>query len=123
MTLYAELVREGLDEPRRVVHIERAADRARVTLDDDLILASERARFVPAVGRLGLLPEVGTSWALTRRLGYQGAFAYSAGGEQLDAQRAKDLGLVHEVVPMISCSTPPISGASALRRCPPMPWP
>jgi 2-(1,2-epoxy-1,2-dihydrophenyl)acetyl-CoA isomerase len=65
----------------------------------DLAIASERARLVPAFGRLGLLPEVGTSWAITRRLGYQGAFAYYAGGEHLDAQRAKELGLVQEVVP------------------------
>ena len=65
----------------------------------DLAIASERARLVPAFGRLGLLPEVGTSWAVTRRLGYQGAFAYYAAGEHLDAQRAKQLGLVHEVVP------------------------
>jgi 2-(1,2-epoxy-1,2-dihydrophenyl)acetyl-CoA isomerase len=64
----------------------------------DLTLASERAVIVPAFGRLGLLPEVGTSWALTRRLGYQGAFAYYAGGEPLDARRAQELGLVHEVV-------------------------
>jgi 2-(1,2-epoxy-1,2-dihydrophenyl)acetyl-CoA isomerase len=64
----------------------------------DLVIASERAQVVPAFGRLGLLPEVGTSWALTRRLGYQGAFAYYAGGQHLDAQRAKELGLVHEVV-------------------------
>jgi 2-(1,2-epoxy-1,2-dihydrophenyl)acetyl-CoA isomerase len=68
-------------------------------LSCDLAIASERARIVPAFGRLGLLPEVGTSWAITRRLGYQGAFAYYAGGEQLDAQRALELGLVHEVVP------------------------
>jgi 2-(1,2-epoxy-1,2-dihydrophenyl)acetyl-CoA isomerase len=68
-------------------------------LSCDLAIASDRARLVPAFGRLGLLPEVGTSWAITRRLGYQGAFAYYAGGEHLDAQRAKELGLVHEVVP------------------------
>jgi 2-(1,2-epoxy-1,2-dihydrophenyl)acetyl-CoA isomerase len=65
----------------------------------DLAIASERARIVPAFGRLGLLPEVGTSWAITRKLGYQGAFAYYAGGEHLDAQQARALGLVHEVVP------------------------
>ncbi len=65
----------------------------------DIAIASERARIVPAFGRLGLLPEVGTSWAITRRLGYQGAFAYYAAGEQLDAQRARELGLVLEVVP------------------------
>jgi len=64
----------------------------------DLTIASERARLVPAFGRLGLLPEVGTSWAITRRLGYQGAFAYYAAGEHLDAHRAQELGLVHEVV-------------------------
>ena len=64
----------------------------------DIVLASERAVIVPAFGRLGLLPEVGTSWALTRRLGYQGAFAFYASGEHLDAHRARELGLVQEVV-------------------------
>lgn len=65
----------------------------------DIAIASEQAVIVPAFGRLGLLPEVGTSWALTRRLGYQGAFAYYVAGEHLDAYQAKELGLVHEVVP------------------------
>lgn len=65
----------------------------------DLALASERAVIVPAFGRLGLLPEVGTSWALTRRLGYQGAFAYYLRGEHIDAQAALRLGLVQEVAP------------------------
>jgi len=64
----------------------------------DLVVASERAVLVPAFGRLGLIPEVGTSWALTRRLGYQGAFAVFAGGGHLDARRALELGLVQEVV-------------------------
>jgi 2-(1,2-epoxy-1,2-dihydrophenyl)acetyl-CoA isomerase len=65
----------------------------------DIAIASERAVIVPAFAKLGLLPEVGTSWALTRRLGYQGAFAYYVSGEHIDAQRAKQLGLVQEVVP------------------------
>ena len=53
---------------------------------------------MPAFGRVGLLPEVGTSWALTRRLGYQVAFASYLAGEHLDAHRARELGLVQEVV-------------------------
>jgi 2-(1,2-epoxy-1,2-dihydrophenyl)acetyl-CoA isomerase len=65
----------------------------------DLALASDRARIVPAFGRLGLIPEVGTSWALTRRLGYQGAFAFYAAGRHLDADSALAAGLVHEVHP------------------------
>jgi 2-(1,2-epoxy-1,2-dihydrophenyl)acetyl-CoA isomerase len=64
----------------------------------DLVLASERAVIVPAFGRLGLIPEVGTSWALTRRLGYQGALAYYLRGDHIDAQTALRLGLVQEVV-------------------------
>ncbi|MGV0715292.1 enoyl-CoA hydratase/isomerase family protein [Mycolicibacterium sp. XJ662] len=64
----------------------------------DLVIASERAVIVPAFGRLGLIPEVGTSWALTRRLGYQGAFAYYLRGDHIDAHTAYRLGLVQEVL-------------------------
>jgi 2-(1,2-epoxy-1,2-dihydrophenyl)acetyl-CoA isomerase len=64
----------------------------------DLVIASERAVMVPAFGRLGLIPEVGTSWALTRRLGYQGALAYYLRGDHIDARTAQRLGLVQEVV-------------------------
>lgn len=68
-------------------------------LNCDIVLASERAVLVPAFGRLGLLPEVGTSWTLTRRLGYQGAFRYYVTGEHVTAAQALELGLVSEVVP------------------------
>jgi 2-(1,2-epoxy-1,2-dihydrophenyl)acetyl-CoA isomerase len=64
----------------------------------DLTIASERAVIVPAFGRLGLIPEVGTSWALTRRLGYQGALAYYLSGDHIDAHTAQRLGLVQQVV-------------------------
>lgn len=64
----------------------------------DLVIASERAVIVPAFGRLGLIPEVGTSWALTRRLGYQGALAFYLRGEHIDAGTALRLGLVQQVV-------------------------
>lgn len=67
-------------------------------LSCDVIVASEKAVLVPAFGRLGLLPEVGTSWALTRRLGYQGAFAFFAGGKHMSAGEAHEAGLVQEVV-------------------------
>jgi 2-(1,2-epoxy-1,2-dihydrophenyl)acetyl-CoA isomerase len=64
----------------------------------DVVVASDRAVIVPAFGRLGLIPEVGTSWALTRRLGYQGALAYYLRGDHIDAETALRLGLVQEVV-------------------------
>jgi 2-(1,2-epoxy-1,2-dihydrophenyl)acetyl-CoA isomerase len=65
----------------------------------DLVVASEQAVLVPAFGRIGLIPEVGTSWLLSRRLGHQKAFAFYAMGEHVDARAAQELGLVTEVVP------------------------
>jgi len=64
----------------------------------DVLLLSERARIVPAFGRIGLVPEVGNSWFLTRRLGYQRAFGMFASGEQLSGERAFELGLGNELV-------------------------
>jgi 2-(1,2-epoxy-1,2-dihydrophenyl)acetyl-CoA isomerase len=64
----------------------------------DMIVASENARFVPAFGRIGLVPEVGQSWLLTRRLGYQRTFELFATGRHLSGQEAYDFGLVNAVV-------------------------
>jgi 2-(1,2-epoxy-1,2-dihydrophenyl)acetyl-CoA isomerase len=68
-------------------------------LSCDMIVASERARIVPAFLRIGLIPEVGTSWALTRRLGYQRTFELFVHGRIIDAAEALQLGLVNELLP------------------------
>jgi 2-(1,2-epoxy-1,2-dihydrophenyl)acetyl-CoA isomerase len=65
----------------------------------DLILVSEGARLVPAFGRIGLVPEVGLSWALTRRIGYQRTFELFAGGRHLSGAEAAELGIANAVVP------------------------
>src|SRR5918992_846486 len=65
----------------------------------DLIVVSDRARLVPAFGRIGLLPEVGTSWLLTRRIGYQRTFELFAGGRHLSRREAAELGLANALVP------------------------
>jgi 2-(1,2-epoxy-1,2-dihydrophenyl)acetyl-CoA isomerase len=64
----------------------------------DVLLLSDRARIVPAFGRIGLVPEVGNSWLLTRRLGYQRTFGMFASGAHLSAAEAYELGLGNEVV-------------------------
>jgi 2-(1,2-epoxy-1,2-dihydrophenyl)acetyl-CoA isomerase len=65
----------------------------------DVLLLSERAQIVPAFGRIGLLPEVGNSWLLTRRLGYQRTFGMFASGRRLTGAEAFELGLGNELVP------------------------
>lgn len=69
-----------------------------IALACDIIVVSDRARLVPAFGRIGLLPEVGTSWLLTRRLGYQKAFEFFLSGKILSAEEACALGLANELV-------------------------
>lgn len=64
----------------------------------DVLLLSERAQLVPAFGRIGLVPEVGSSWALTRRLGYQRTFGLFASGRHLSGAEAFELGLGNELV-------------------------
>src|SRR5256885_1712743 len=94
--MYRNYLAEGDDPDAPVrVRVEHRGDRA---LTCDLAIACERAVIVPAFGKLGLLPEVGTSWAITRHLGYQGAYAYYLRGEHIDAQAALRMGLVQEVV-------------------------
>jgi 2-(1,2-epoxy-1,2-dihydrophenyl)acetyl-CoA isomerase len=77
----------------------------------DIILLSSRARLVTAFARIGLLPEVGMSWALTRRIGYQRAFELFLSGEPLAADEAHRLGLASAVCP------PDALEAAALAWC------
>ena len=80
-------------------------------LNCDLVVAAEEARLVTAFGRIGLVPEVGTNWVLTRRLGYARAFELFVRGNVLTARDALELGLVNEVVPRAELL------AAALRWC------
>jgi 2-(1,2-epoxy-1,2-dihydrophenyl)acetyl-CoA isomerase len=65
----------------------------------DVLLLSDKAQIVPAFGRIGLVPEVGNSWLLTRRIGYQRAFGLFASGRHLTGEQAYELGLGNELVP------------------------
>jgi 2-(1,2-epoxy-1,2-dihydrophenyl)acetyl-CoA isomerase len=85
----------------------------------DVIVASERARIVPAFGRIGLLPEVGTGWLLTRRLGYQRTFGLFASGRHLSGPEAFELGLANEVVEHGELMTAAVRWAEQVRELPP----
>ena len=61
-------------------------------------MLSERAQVVPAFGKIGLVPEVGTSWLLTRRLGYQRAYGLLVRGRPLTGAEAMAAGLANELV-------------------------
>ena len=64
----------------------------------DLRLASDRATFVPAFVNIGLVPDSGASFFVSRLLGYARAFEWLASGRRLTAAEAHAWGLVSEVV-------------------------
>jgi 2-(1,2-epoxy-1,2-dihydrophenyl)acetyl-CoA isomerase len=65
----------------------------------DLRLAGESASFVPAFVNIGLVPDMGGTFFVTRILGSPRAFEWMTSGRRLSAQEALDWGLVSEVVP------------------------
>ena len=64
----------------------------------DLRLAADSASFVPAFISIGLVPDSGGSYFVTRILGPARAFEWLASGRKLTAAEAHAWGLVSEVV-------------------------
>lgn len=69
-----------------------------LALAADVVIASQDARFVPAFGRIGLVPDSGLARVLVRALGRHRAFAILTGEQPLTASDAEALGLVSAVV-------------------------
>ncbi|HRD49308.1 MAG: enoyl-CoA hydratase/isomerase family protein [Candidatus Competibacter sp.] len=64
----------------------------------DIRLASSRAKFGETFLNLGLVPGDGGAWFLQRLIGYQSAFELTLSGRIINADEAKALGIVLEVV-------------------------
>ncbi len=64
----------------------------------DIRIASDAAVFVPAFVNIGLVPDSGGTFFVTRLLGYARAFEWLSSGRRLSAAEAHAWGLVSEVV-------------------------
>ena len=69
-----------------------------IALACDLVVASETARFSQIFRRIGLAPDGGAIWFLTRRLGMAKAKELVFTARFVEAQEALGLGLVNHVV-------------------------
>ena len=65
----------------------------------DVRIASDAASFVPGFIAIGLVPDSGGTWFAQRILGAARAFEWLTTGRRLDAEEARTMGLVSEVVP------------------------
>lgn len=71
---------------------------ANIALACDIVLAAKSARFIQAFSRIGLIPDAGGSFSLTRILGEPRAKALAMTAEPLAARTAADWGLIWKVV-------------------------
>jgi 2-(1,2-epoxy-1,2-dihydrophenyl)acetyl-CoA isomerase len=65
----------------------------------DIIFAAEEATFIQSFSKIGLIPDSGGTFFLPRIVGLQRAAALTMLGDKLGADKAKDWGLVYDVVP------------------------
>lgn len=64
----------------------------------DIRIASDRAKFGETFLNLGIIPGDGGAWLMQRLIGYQRAFELTLSGRVVEANEAKELGIVMEVV-------------------------
>jgi 2-(1,2-epoxy-1,2-dihydrophenyl)acetyl-CoA isomerase len=69
-----------------------------LALTGDIVIAARRAYFLQAFRRIGLVPDVGSTWLLPRRVGVARAMELSLLGEKLPAEKALAWGLINRVV-------------------------
>lgn len=67
---------------------------ANIALACDIVVATQSARFIQAFSKIGLAPDAGGSWALTRLLGPARAKGLAMTAHPLDAETAAAWGLI-----------------------------
>ena len=86
----------------------------------DLVVAARSSKFIQSFSALGLVPDTGGSWHLTRHLGQARAMGLALTGEPLLAQHAADWGLIWKCVDDESLDSEVDALAAKLAALPPL---
>ncbi len=68
-----------------------------LAMSGDIIVAARSASFIQVFSRIGLVPDLGSTWLLPRLVGRQRALELMLLNEPLSAEQARDWGLVRDV--------------------------
>jgi 2-(1,2-epoxy-1,2-dihydrophenyl)acetyl-CoA isomerase len=93
---------------------------ASLALACDIVVAAAGAKFIQSFSALGLVPDTGGSWHLTRHLGQARAMALALTGEPLAAETAADWGLIWKCVPDEALDSEVDALAGRLAALPPL---
>jgi 2-(1,2-epoxy-1,2-dihydrophenyl)acetyl-CoA isomerase len=69
---------------------------ANVALCCDIVVAAKSAKFIQSFAKVGLVPDAGGTWHLTRLLGEARAKALALTAEPISADKAEDWGLIYK---------------------------
>jgi len=100
--IYSRMIRSMVEMEKPLigaVNGDAAGAGCNFALACDLLVASEKARFIQVFVRRGLVADAGGTFFLPRLVGLARAKELMFTGEAVEAQRALELGLVNKVVP------------------------
>lgn len=72
---------------------------ANVALACDIVLAADSAKFIQSFANVGLIPDAGGTWSLSRLLGPARALALAMTAEPVSAPQAAEWGMIWKAVP------------------------
>lgn len=70
---------------------------ANIALACDIVVASEKASFIQAFSKIGLVPDSGGTYFLPRLIGFQKAVALAMLGDKVGAAEAERMGMIYKV--------------------------
>jgi len=91
-----------------------------VALACDMRIAADNASFIEVFGRVGLVPDTGSTWFLPRLVGYARAAEMMFTTDPVDAATAERIGLVSKVVPAEQLMTETHALATRLAQAAPL---
>ena len=86
----------------------------------DLMIMADDASLLPSFSGLGLIPDGGATWFLTRRIGYSKALEILIEGKKLPAARCQELGISNRLAESAQLREAALAWASELAARPPL---
>lgn len=91
-----------------------------LALTCDIAIAARSAFFVATFGpRLGIVPDLGTTWSLPARIGRARSFGMAMLGDRITAEQAEQWGLIYRVVDDDDLDVEVGRAVDILKRCSP----
>jgi 2-(1,2-epoxy-1,2-dihydrophenyl)acetyl-CoA isomerase len=72
---------------------------ANIALACDVVIASDKASFIQAFSKIGLIPDSAGTFFLPRLIGFGKASAIMMLGDKISAEKAEKMGMIYSVVP------------------------